>query len=625
MTRIPVEAIGPELLPGPSPIVGSVDEILQVGSYIQRAIDASFDYRGGVQGAERSLASGRGAAITRLQAKLSLQIMPGVGILDASATAAKVGFDGYAQEIHRIHSDARSLIREVEGQLSTIRAQACVISEIADVIGASVPADWKTVPPGVMPEPRLGSRAIGLDTDERELRRRQLSQLYSMQWLSAALLWKRACEEIETARTKWARLVRERRDAEGRLVGSLRATDLGRLIAAGNSGRYSPKEMIAFGLSGELRGADLIDHRTQNAGVDALLDNRDLSGARLADAWNRLGLSRGEVSQLPMETLARLARCNGLPAWVQDVAATEVLHYSLVAPDEAYELFEFGTDGPGIDEFRSQLLRLHGAWQEAKFAARRLGGSPTVQLLALGSHDGALTAAISHGDLDTASHVGVNVSGMLSNVGDIGQDAKGARSLFHEAYQVNRRQTYASVTWIGYRSPGFGDVNLADRAKAGGTELAAFIDGVFDSRSASGSPIENFTVFAHSYGSTTAAIALEQIRHRVNSFVTYGSAGFVQNTIDLIRAEGIFSTHALGDQTADFGKMLEHPNDPRFLAGVRGFSAKGEDGYLRVTAHDMFTEHDAASPLNWGGKVGYLTTGTRSARSMGKIWATGGL
>lgn len=625
MTWVPTGAIGFGILSEPSPIAGGVEEISRIGDYLQQAVDASFDYRNAIHSAERTLANGQGDALNRLRDKLAQRLLPGLELLDASAVAAKAGVDGYAQEVDRIHTDARALIRDVEDDLSTIRTQAGEISEIADLIGADAPVSWDAAPPGVMPEPQAGAGAAGLDAGEQEIRREQLQQLYAMQWLSTAVLWKRACDDIESAKAKWASLVADRKEAEGRLVGALRATDLGRLIDAGTSGSYSRRAMIAFGLSGEIRGAAFVDERSTDPAVDAFLEDEDLSGTQLAEAWSALGLGREEIVALPMESLARLAKHPGLPAWVQDIAARELLHSSLVAPNEAYGAFGFGASGPGVEEFRRRMLRLHEAWRTAQQEADRMGGKPTVQLLALGSHDGALTAAISHGDLDTASHVGVNVSGMLSNVAEIGRDATGARSLFNEAYQEDPTQTYAAVTWIGYRSPSFADVNLMGRANAGGPELAAFIDGIFDSRNANGAPAENFTVFAHSYGSTTAAVALEQTRHRVTSFVTYGSAGVAQTTIEDMRVDGVFATHASGDQTAPFGTLLEHPFDPRMLPGVTSFSAEGGDGYTRVTAHDMFTEDDSASPLNWGGKVGYLTTGTRSAEDMGKIWANGRL
>lgn len=624
MTWVPTGALESGILSEPSPIVGSVEDITQVGEYVQKAVDDSFVYRSGIQGAERSLASGQGDALYSLQDKLSKRLIPGVDVLDASASEAKKGLDSFGHEVGRIHGDARKLITDVEARLSTIRVQAGIISEIARAIGASEPTSWRTAPPGEIPEPTVGSKRSDLDADQQALSRQLLKSQYSMQWLSAAAQWKLACEDIESCQTKWTNLVRDRKDAESRVVGALRATDLGMLIEAGQTGRYSPKEIVAFGLSGEIRGIAFADEGAKNAEVDKLLANDDLSGADLTSAWNALGLSKEDIAGLPMATLAELAHRNGLPAWVQDIASTELLHYSLVAPNEAYNLFGFGCSGPGVDGFRTQTLQLHQAWRTAKQEASRMGGSPTVQLLALGSHDGAMTAAISHGNIDTASHVAANISGMLSNVGDIGGDARGARSLYNEAYRENPTQTYAAVTWIGYRSPGFLDVNLMDRANAGAPELAGFIDGIFDSRNANAAPISNFTVFAHSYGSTTAAVALEQTQHQVNSFVTYGSAGFKQSSIENIHADGVFSTHADGDQTAGLGKLWQHKQDPRDLAGVSEFSAEGDDDYLRVTAHDMFTEDDSASPMNWGGKVGYLTTGTRSAEEMGKIWANGG-
>lgn len=613
------------VLSEPSPIIGSVDAVDAAAEFSAATVSDARNFGGLLSTASMHLSASRGAGAAEIRIRSTSELATGARLLATSASASRQGFRAYASEIHRIHGVARSLRERVDRALDRIRVQSAAIAAIAEVVHASPPADWQSPPSMTMPDPMLDQRSAAMEADERELMIRHLAQTYAARWQAAVIEWTQARDDISEHRTRWLSLVEDREHAERALLRSLRETDLGRLIQAAGTGGYSAKEMVAFGFSGELRGRRPTIGGVRNRDVEALLELDGPPGST-ADAWKELGLSREDVAGLPIETLAQLANRDELPVWVQDTAATALLHYALIAPDRAYPLFETGSSAPDMYEFRSQIMGLYGAWRDAKSEAEHLGGSPEVQLLALGSHDGALTAALSHGDLDTASHIGVNVSGMFSNVGDIGQDAKGARSLYNEAYVFDPEQTYAAVTWIGYRSPGLMSVNLQGRADAGGAEFAAFIDGIHENRAANGAAIDNFTVFGHSYGSTTAAAALTRTSHRVDSFVTYGSAGLsARHSAERINASHLFSTQAAGDQVARHGQNWSHPVDPRTYTEVQEFSSRGGAGHLRVTAHDMFTEDDSPSVLNWGGKVGYLTPGTESARTMGKIWARGRL
>ena len=58
---------------------------------------------------------------------------------------------------------------------------------------------------------------------------------------------------------------------------------------------------------------------------------------------------------------------------------------------------------------------------------------------------------------------------------------------------------------------------------------------------------------------------------------------------------------------------------PIGLEGVTEFSAR--TGEKKVNAHDMFTEGDNWTLVNWGVDIGYLTVGTSSLDKMGEIFA----
>lgn len=127
------------------------------------------------------------------------------------------------------------------------------------------------------------------------------------------------------------------------------------------------------------------------------------------------------------------------------------------------------------------------------------------------------------------------------------------------------------------------------------------------------------SVVAHSYGTTTASLALAEDDVHVDAFVTLGSAGLPANldSASDLRADAVFSgqaqdvwaiDQARGDQWAWTGRLSpEHPInpiDPEF--GSHSFSVAG-DGTLRaVTDHGAVTSDEG----------GYLDKQTESLRNV---------
>ncbi|MGJ4845940.1 alpha/beta hydrolase [Leifsonia sp. Le1] len=373
--------------------------------------------------------------------------------------------------------------------------------------------------------------------------------------------------------------------------------------------------------------------------------NGNLSPAEAAAYWNSLGLDVDEIRLLPPETLLRLSSLPGLPAAAQDAASREFLKYALKHPEDAYRMMGFAdpwkyplygspirrTEDLDIQQFTDQLHAIDDALKKAAKDAKNLPGNPVVQLIGLGAHDGALVAAVSFGDLDTASHVGVNVSGMNSNVGDMEYGNDAAALLYERASRKNPFESFAVVNWIGYRSPTTVDeVHGMDRAESGGRQLTDFLNGIHASRHQSGVPIEQFNVYAHSYGSTVAVEALKHLDFDIDVLATYGSAG-VKNgtTTDQLHAKDVLATHAKGDGIAKLGQHGGKSLDPRDIAGVKKFSAEDSvsaDGkkLKRTTMHDMYQEEDTWSLSNmWAGTVGYLSPDATAQDQMSRMLATG--
>jgi hypothetical protein len=324
------------------------------------------------------------------------------------------------------------------------------------------------------------------------------------------------------------------------------------------------------------------------------------------------------VQRLPIDTIMALSKADGVPFRIQHLTSTKALEFSEQHPAEAHRLLGLGAE-MSLSTFSAQIDGIRQGYANAEAQAQSLPGSPDAQLLGFGVHDGALTAAISIGDLDRASYVAVNVSGMYSNVADMGNALEGARSLSKEAWWADSAATSAIVTWIGYRSPNVFEVLSEGRATSGAAPLARFLDGIAATRTAEGTLPDKFTVLAHSYGSTTATEALKIVDTRVDAFVTYGSAGVHEHTtVEQLHAAEVHSTLAQGDILARIGVLGSGRADPRHLAGVQEFSA--ENGTKPVTSHSMYKDAEKQGMFHLT-DTGYLTVGTGTATALGNIIA----
>ena len=349
-------------------------------------------------------------------------------------------------------------------------------------------------------------------------------------------------------------------------------------------------------------------------GLQRLLDP-SLNPAGVAAAWAALGFSDADVRALPLTTQLQIANLDGIPAAQRDIVSRAVLSVAVQDPERVYRLmglpYTFGA--VSLDEFTEQVGALRAGLDRADQLAGRLPppSAAVAQLVGFGVSSGALVAAVSLGDLDTASNVTVNVPGATTTIDSVSEKVRAANELLGTAWKHRRSESFAVVSWFGYRAPEALEVPRTDRATVGGARLASFLDGIHDSR---GTSPNSLTVLGHSYGSTTAAEALAQTRHRVDSFVSYGSAGFTDTAHpDDINADRTYATEGSADYTADVGRTTR--TDPRALPGTEVFSAEADAdaGSKAVTGHDMYPENG----------VGYLSPDATAQQTIAKIIATG--
>jgi len=238
------------------------------------------------------------------------------------------------------------------------------------------------------------------------------------------------------------------------------------------------------------------------------------------------------------------------------------------------------------------------------------------QLLTLDLSQERTQAAIARGNVDSADNVAVFVPGMTQTVNDSMKDDDHAMDqLQHRAELENKRanpagdSTTATVTWIGYQAPQWGlDVvgvnSVADdhAAQVGAAQLVPFLRGIGAARDHDA----HLSLLGHSYGSTTAGLALRQ-NTGVDDVVFFGSPGIGTNDVkDLSVPRGhAYYIEARSDFVGDLGYF---GIDPSHMDGIEHASARASTvvdpltGEIRhfaeVTGHGSYLVDDSTSQYN---------------------------
>ncbi len=269
----------------------------------------------------------------------------------------------------------------------------------------------------------------------------------------------------------------------------------------------------------------------------------------------------------------------------------------------------FTTDDEALEQVKDKLASLDAIEQTLARTGPR-------QLLLLDMGPERAQAAIARGDVDSADNVAVFVPGMSSTVTNSmkGYD-NNMDQLQHRAELENKRATpgqtvtTATVTWIGYQAPqlgwdliGEGSVAGDHAAQLGAAQLVPFLRGIDAARDHDA----HLSVLGHSYGSTTAGLALQQSTG-VDDVVLFGSPGVGTNHLaDLSVQKGhTYYIEARWDPVGDLGHF---GLDPSHLDGIEHASARestvvdpltGEiRHFAEVTGHGAYLADDSTSQYN---------------------------
>jgi Alpha/beta hydrolase len=270
------------------------------------------------------------------------------------------------------------------------------------------------------------------------------------------------------------------------------------------------------------------------------------------------------------------------------------------------------TDDEALEQVKDKVAALDAIVQTLARGGDR-------QLLVLDMSAERAQAAIARGNVDTADNVAVFVPGLSTTVNNDGQggDLQACdermeelqRRTELESKRAGANLSAATVTWIGYQAPQkgwnlLGDSSVAnDRAATiGAAQLVPFLRGIDAARDRDA----HLSLLGHSYGSTTAGLALRQDTG-VDDVVFFGSPGIGTNHVDdlLVPRGHTYYIEARRDAVGDLGYF---GIDPSHLDGIEHASARKSTvvdpvsgqtrHFTEVTGHRSYLDDGSTSQYN---------------------------
>lgn len=216
-------------------------------------------------------------------------------------------------------------------------------------------------------------------------------------------------------------------------------------------------------------------------------------------------------------------------------------------------------------------------------------------------------AAIAIGDVDNAQHVATFVPGMGTNCRDNGRlNVEFAKNIQWAAQKVGGDEagSVATIAWMGYEAPPDitktldPSVMSIDKAEAGAEKLNGFVTGIHSWRSERGLDVHQ-SIIPHSYGSTTAGIAMRDIGEGVVDELVYtGSPGAGVSSVGTLGVDAdhtwVSATPHL-DPVRGVGPDSTFGRNPEHLEGIGHLSGdtSGGEGYKHGIWHRPDGNHSS--------------------------------
>ena len=272
--------------------------------------------------------------------------------------------------------------------------------------------------------------------------------------------------------------------------------------------------------------------------------------------------------------------------------------------DEAKAAYEKGKDSfwgsqYSDEEGYERILNAHNKLNDLKAikealdakSDNSLGDNSDISLISLEYVEPGknVLAALAIGDVDNAEYVATLVPGMTTNCRtSTALNLSYASNLRDAAVKAGAdRGNVATIAWLGYDAPpALPDPSVAStaQAEAGADPLRKFATGIHSWRSERGMDVHQ-SIIPHSYGSTTAGIAMRSIgKDVVDGFAYTGSPGAGVASVGTL---GVDKDHVWvsavphHDAVQGVGTDGNFGLDPKTLKGIGHLSgdASGAKGY----------------------------------------------
>ena len=415
------------------------------------------------------------------------------------------------------------------------------------------------------------------------VRRLQAADLLATQQLELAALHRRHQDVLDR--------VAQHARATARRIGAA-AGSVGPVVRAGGA-PVADREAGLAGLLPLLAASRL----AAGVGVGVGVGVGTLPGAATAPDVVRqwwAALTSDERDRAVMAWPAELGSLDGLPAAVRSTANERRLDRDVAAlqPQQSLTPEQLRWLANCL-EVRQQLAQARAA----DGAAQLLVFDPT----AFG-YEGR--AAIAVGDVDTADNVAFLVPGLGSDVLGTTAGLTGtALRVETEAHRVAPAETTATVAWVGYDAPSLAGAISDDAAEDGAELLADDVLAVQASRQLA----PHLTVVAHSYGSTTAGVALRDTQTGTDDLVLVGSPGAgVEHAADLdVPAGHVFVGASSRDPVSYVDRFGADPSNESFGAVRFEAEAVGRSWHLSFDDHGKYFDPHSESLAN----IAHVVTG----------------
>ena len=329
------------------------------------------------------------------------------------------------------------------------------------------------------------------------------------------------------------------------------------------------------------------------------LPPKGASEKEVAKWWS--SLSDAEKEQMIKDHPKEIGNLNGVDGTSRDKANRIVLPQALASEKKKLEKLKQRYGAHPSRRERQQIERVEErikALEQVDETLKKADNDHIPrQLLSLETSGQRVLAAVAQGNVDTADHIGVVVPGLYSNVANnLQKYDDDATAMGENAQRYTNGGSVAMISYLGYEAPqDIAQVTDIGYAQKGADKLAGFLNGLDASRER-GAGDAHITVAGHSYGSTTAGIALTKVNDGVvDDLIQFGSPGSgVQDVSEFNLPRGhawVSATDYKQDMVqgmGDDGRFGKNPDTMEGYNHLSGDVGEGDGSFYPFSKHNGY-------------------------------------